>query len=430
MRDTISPFPYYGGKARMAEFIAERLDYDNTSIYVEPYGGAARVLLNKPRHNTEIYSDYSTYLTTFFEVMADEEKTEELIALLLDEFNPPTEEMFNKAFYERTLIDDTDNTHLIIITKKIIRKHSKKTDSPVQKKYFNMFRNAVKIKDYELIIQCLEALLKMEYVTEKADIKEIEDMIYCFQEYWDMVKETYTKATEAYYLEDDTEDFKNYMKKFEGNEKKYKAELEKREHEIGIQAIENATSDMIGDDRREILEDTGKVRVAAYVFILHYCSRDGMGTYWSNAKNESRKRYENAVINLRRVSERMQGVQIGNLFAENFLDSFLTEADAMIYLDPSYLSPREINSNEESSAEEKESKDLGGVYKMHYGVDGHESLLNKITAPEVKAKIMISNYDVDIYNEMLADWNKYEFETVTTVGEKASKRIECIWTNY
>lgn len=429
MRDTISPFPYYGGKARMAEFIAERLDYDNTNIYVEPYGGAARVLLNKPRHNKEIYSDYSTYLTTFFEVMADEEKTEELIALLLDEFNPPTEEMFNKAFYERTLIDDTDNTHLISKTKKIIGKHSKKDDSPVQKRYFNMFRNAVKTKDYELIIQCLEALLEMEYATEKTDIKEIEDMIYCFQEYWDMVKETYTKATEAYYLEDDTEEFKNYMKKFEGNEKKYKAEIEKREHEIGIQAIENATSDMTGDDRREILEDTGKVRVAAYVFILHYCSRDGMGTYWSNAKNESRKRYENAVINLRRVSERMQGVQIGNLFAENFLDSFLTEEDAMIYLDPSYLSPRETNNNEEPNAE-KESKDLGGVYKMHYGVDGHESLLKRITAPDVKAKIMISNYDVDIYNEMLADWNKCEFETVTTVGTKASKRTECIWTNY
>lgn len=430
MRDTISPFPYYGGKARMAEFIAERLDYDNTSIYVEPYGGAARVLLNKPRHNTEIYSDYSTYLTTFFEVMADEEKTEELIALLLDEFNPPTEEMFNKAFYERTLIDDTDNTHLIIKTKKIIGKHSKKDDSPVQKRYFNMFRNAVKTKDYELIIECLEALLEMGYATEKADIKEIEDMIYCFQEYWDMVKETYTKATEAYYLENDTEDFKNYMKKFESNEKKYKAELEKREHEIGIQAIENATSDMTGDDRREILEDTGKVRVAAYVFILHYCSRDGMGTYWSNAKNESRKRYENAVINLRRVSERMQGVQIGNLFAENFLDSFLTEEGAMIYLDPSYLSPQKTNNNEEPNAEVKESKDLGGVYKMHYGVDGHESLLKKITAPDVKAKIMISNYDADIYNEMLADWNKHEFETVTTVGTKASKRTECIWTNY
>ena len=50
-------FGYYGGKARLAKYIAELLDYDNTDVYIEPFGGAGSVLLNKPPHKVEIYSD-------------------------------------------------------------------------------------------------------------------------------------------------------------------------------------------------------------------------------------------------------------------------------------------------------------------------------------------------------------------------------------
>ena len=188
MRETISPFPYYGGKARMAEFIAERLDYDNTNTYVEPFGGAARVLLNKPRHDIEIYNDYSTCLTTFFEVMADEEKTEELIALLLDEYNPPTEEIFEKAYFKRIWLDDDVNTDLIYETKKIIKKYEEqiknrkdlfytkaKAELEDEEKEIRLelkdFRKAIKEKRYQEITLCLLLLLESGIVTDINDKK-------------------------------------------------------------------------------------------------------------------------------------------------------------------------------------------------------------------------------------------------------------------
>ncbi len=48
MDKTLSAFNYYGGKARMAPLICDLLDYDTTDIYIEPFGGGARTLLNKP----------------------------------------------------------------------------------------------------------------------------------------------------------------------------------------------------------------------------------------------------------------------------------------------------------------------------------------------------------------------------------------------
>lgn len=70
-RDTISIAPYYGGKGRMAHFIADRLNYDDTDIFVTPFGGMCRVLLNKPRHKVECYNDYSSGLTALMRILSD-----------------------------------------------------------------------------------------------------------------------------------------------------------------------------------------------------------------------------------------------------------------------------------------------------------------------------------------------------------------------
>lgn len=68
MNRVLSPFSFYGGKAKMSSLIVDMLDYNNTDIYIEPFGGACRVLLNKPRHREEIYNDFGAGLYSFFHV--------------------------------------------------------------------------------------------------------------------------------------------------------------------------------------------------------------------------------------------------------------------------------------------------------------------------------------------------------------------------
>ena len=74
--------PYYGGKARMAPLIVEMLDYDNTDIYVEPFGGGCRVLLNKPRHKIECYNDYGEGICAVMRVMSNPDTASEFIERL------------------------------------------------------------------------------------------------------------------------------------------------------------------------------------------------------------------------------------------------------------------------------------------------------------------------------------------------------------
>lgn len=88
---TLSAFPYYGGKAALAPVICDMLDYTNTEIFIEPFGGGARVLLNKPRHPVEIYNDASAGLCAFMRCMSDPQKAQEVIYRLYDtDYTPET----------------------------------------------------------------------------------------------------------------------------------------------------------------------------------------------------------------------------------------------------------------------------------------------------------------------------------------------------
>ena len=64
----ISFIPYMGGKGHMISEINELLDYDK-KCYLELFGGSAKVLLNKPPHEIEIYNDNDGDLVNLFEVV-------------------------------------------------------------------------------------------------------------------------------------------------------------------------------------------------------------------------------------------------------------------------------------------------------------------------------------------------------------------------
>lgn len=69
-----SIFPYPGGKKAFCEWIISKMPTHKT--YVEPFGGAANVLYNKPIEQfgryTEVYNDRNDDLANFFEVLKNE----------------------------------------------------------------------------------------------------------------------------------------------------------------------------------------------------------------------------------------------------------------------------------------------------------------------------------------------------------------------
>ncbi len=83
---------YHGGKWKLAPWIISH--FPEHRVYVEPYGGAASVLLQKPRCYAEVYNDLDSEVVNLFRVVR--ERGAELVEKLKD--TPFSREEYRESF--------------------------------------------------------------------------------------------------------------------------------------------------------------------------------------------------------------------------------------------------------------------------------------------------------------------------------------------
>jgi DNA adenine methylase len=95
-----SPFPWFGGKQKLADEILAL--FPPHLVYVEVFGGGASVLLSKPPGALDVYNDRDELLVNFFRCLRDE--PERLVPLL--ELTPYSRAEWARA---RVSIDSEDD---------------------------------------------------------------------------------------------------------------------------------------------------------------------------------------------------------------------------------------------------------------------------------------------------------------------------------
>lgn len=394
-KPTLSISSYYGGKGRMAHFMADRLNYD-CEVFVTPFGGMCRELLNKPRHHVECYNDYSSGLCALMTVLSDRDKADVFIHRLYEETDF-SEEMFlkHKAVYDSAEGDleeqEREKLRQLLIADKVIGNHYPRA------------------KLEEILLKSFDVMTDMQ-AAEKEKETEFNRTLY----HW---VNLYKVKQQQGFLP--------------------------RPADMGVEISE--------------------MDLAIATYVTFKMSRDGMGKTFSKEKFKTTDQYHAQVLNLYECAERLEGVNIFQLDAMDFFrhwrpdgdmshtpyfDEWLNDPNVMMYCDPSYISPDSeqkllegINIDKEDCLSDaiqkmydgrKWPKNLGEIYARSFGYVDQERFLQCIQ--NAKCSMMVSNYDLALYNKYLNErtgWRREEFITTTSVGGKMdNSRTEVIWYNY
>ena len=85
---------YHGGKWKLAPWIIEH--FPPHRVYVEPYGGAASVLLRKKRSYAEVYNDLDGEIVNLFRVLRNPSQARELMRVV--ELTPFARSEFEESY--------------------------------------------------------------------------------------------------------------------------------------------------------------------------------------------------------------------------------------------------------------------------------------------------------------------------------------------
>ncbi|WP_170266324.1 DNA adenine methylase [Phaeocystidibacter luteus] len=103
---------YFGGKWRLADRIIEC--FPKHHVYVEPFGGAASVLLRKEPAVVEVYNDLNDDIVNLFQVLRDPYKCVKLQDLL--RLTPYAREEWSRSFESKDNISDVEHARRTIVT--------------------------------------------------------------------------------------------------------------------------------------------------------------------------------------------------------------------------------------------------------------------------------------------------------------------------
>lgn len=402
--ERINVVKYYGSKAMMFQDVIDRLDYDNTKVYLEIFGGGASVLLNKPKHDIEIYNELNFGMYTLFSVLSNYERGIELRERLKEV--QYTKESFQKALeYKNAFEDDAQKENerkLRQFITEIEKKHNLDNFREYKRYYLDYCKKHCEKYNTK---ECTKANCnKRNRIDEKID---------------KTLKSTSLTV----------------------EEKKRARKLVKEYQEIkkGIFRNKKIEEYKEGEENKEI-------DVAMATFIVQNMSRDGMGKHFANMeKGESN--FQNKVYNLIDAIDRLRDVIVicenaRDLISRENLNKVLMEKGVdiqnipdwqlMYYVDAPYL--EEITVTLEKRERGINAGNPGKLYKSGgFSYVEHAMLLNEMK--EHEAKFLVSNYrDAEFYYDTYlnagAGWRYTEYPTKTTVGGAGRERTEILWQNY
>lgn len=194
--------------------------------------------------------------------------------------------------------------------------------------------------------------------------------------------------------------------------------IQKDAEKLAKMVVTTPFSREVYDRQFEIIEENAETFERAAGFLVKCWQGHGFRTNeykvgWKNDVQGRERMY--ALWNWYRlpewiieIAERLRQVQIENRPALEVIKRF-SYKNVFMYIDPPYLLGTRA----------------GKQYKHEMTNADHEELLKKLL--QNKAKIMLSGYESDMYNEYLKGWNKIYF---SSCAEHGKPRTEVVWMNY
>ncbi|WP_193160488.1 DNA adenine methylase [Citrobacter youngae] len=168
--------------------------------------------------------------------------------------------------------------------------------------------------------------------------------------------------------------------------------------------------------REAVTEPVERARRMVVRACMGFGSASGVGGN-SGFRSDSKRKYATAAHlwerypdNLSAVCQRLRGVIIENKDALAVMRAHDAET-TLHYIDPPYLPETRVRGNR--------------YYNHEMTIEDHEKLL--AVASSLSGMVMISGYDSEVYNDVLAGWQKTEKSSRISAGRGTKVRTECLW---